>query len=751
MQFSSPLSAGRRVAFIPALFILTGSIAASYSLHAASLPPPEVAQGPAALAPQQLKKLSIEDLMQLQVATVSTATKREEKATSAPGTVIVIDKNDIRLRGYATLKDVLRDLPGMDLADNFFSEIGTQVAVRGITGNNKIVVLVNGMRVNPPGGEYFPVRNDISVRQAEQIEIIYGSGSTLYGQDAINAVINIITKQPSPSGKPDIDVGGDAGLNYERDLYGAFGKVFDSARNILFNGYVSYHDSELTRLDREYPRYWRGFREAADARGGSGAVPDRMDYGLNAFAKLEIGNFSLQSWYRTSQRSSAEGYGHAVLAFVPEARWEDSSWVTEAKYVWQITDKVKLDSTVTYNWYEVDPSTRYVFPKNATQWFYNDYKYANGHSLAVEETMRIDFTSALSVLMGGIYTNYDIIPKSTVPGGAQPGSHTDILRQAGSFMYYTQPGNPATLHLVPRAVDSEFSRYGAYIEFSWKITPKLKIIAGGRVDKDTRISDPSYTPRGSIIYNITDALTAKYTYSWAYISPAPYFDATYDRGDVLATSNPNLQPETSKTHEIDLTYNKEALNLGLSLYYGEQSSLILVSDGALQPNILLNPVFLDLAGTQPRALVNSVNSGTSRNAGVDFYGKAKLTRSLSTWFSYSYTTYEETTAGVTSGLKGISQNNFRLGATWAITPKLFVTPSLVARSTPRNVDPSFLQSELNNPWEVNLHILYTPTEFLQFYADLRNITNNHNALTQFTPVANAQETFSGVLGMRLSF
>ena len=109
------------------------------------------------------------------------------------------------------------------------------------------------------------------------------------------------------------------------------------------------------------------------------------------------------------------------------------------------------------------------------------------------------------------------------------------------------------------------------------------------------------------------------------------------------------------------------------------------------------------------------------------------------------------TAGVTSGLKGISQHNFRLGATWAITPQLFVTPSLVARSTPRNVDPSFLQSELSNPWEANLHILYTPTDYLQFYADLRNITNNHNALTQFTPVANPQETFSGVFGVRLSF
>lgn len=250
---------------------------------------------------------------------------------------------------------------------------------------------------------------------------------------------------------------------------------------------------------------------------------------------------------------------------------------------------------------------------------------------------------------------------------------------------------------------------------------------------------------------MTDALTAKYSYSWAYISPAPYFNAAYDRGDILAVPNPGLQPETSKTHEVNLTYNKEAYNLGLSLYYGDQSSLILVSDGAFPSNVLLDPVFVDVEGTSPRKVVNSVNSGKSRNAGLDFYGKAKLTRNLSTWFSYSYTSYEETTAGVVTGLKGISQHNFRLGATWAIFPNLFITPSLVARSTPRNVNPGTLPDELENPWEANLHLLYTPKDCLEFYVDLRNITDNHNALTQFTPFANPQETFSGVIGVRLSF
>lgn len=142
----------------------------------------------------KLKRLSLEDLMNVEVATVTTASKIEEKATDAPATVLVITAQDIKLRGYSNLKDVLRDLPGMETVEGYYTEIATLVPVRGISGNNKIIVLVNGMRVNPPGGEFFPFGSDFSVRDAEQVEVIYGPGSTLYGQDAISAVINVKTR-----------------------------------------------------------------------------------------------------------------------------------------------------------------------------------------------------------------------------------------------------------------------------------------------------------------------------------------------------------------------------------------------------------------------------------------------------------------------------------------------------------------------------------------------------------------------------
>jgi outer membrane receptor protein involved in Fe transport len=240
----------------------------------------------------------------LGVPTVTTASKEAEQATAAPGTTIVVNQRDIQLRGYAQLTDVLRDLPGLDPVPFYFSELGTQVPVRGISGNTGIVVLLNGMRVNPPGGEAFPFRSDFSVRQAEQVEIVYGPGSTLHGPDAVSAVINVKTKAP-PAGTTG-EFGVDFGTNRERDLWGSFSKTFGPARQLSLTGYLDYHDSSLTRLDREYPAHWADYRSVAATRtNANGITPDREDFGLNAFVRLQVGATSLQYWHRQSRRSSA--------------------------------------------------------------------------------------------------------------------------------------------------------------------------------------------------------------------------------------------------------------------------------------------------------------------------------------------------------------------------------------------------------------------------------------------------------------
>ncbi len=695
----------------------------------------------------ELKRLSLEDLMTLEVKEVTTASKRPEKETDAPGMVYVIDKNDIRLRGYTQLKDVLKDLPGMETVENNFSEFGTLAAVRGIVGNNKIVLLVNGMRVNPPGGEDLPIRSDISIRNAEQIEVIYGPGSTLYGRDAVSAVINIKTKEPGESLNAEADIA--AGLHHAHDLYGSFGKVFNKDKNISLTGYVQYHDSDLTRLDTAYPEWWRAYQLESDSKGGAGSPPLRRDYGLNGFARFEAGEFSLQGWYRNSRRSSAEGYAYPpVLGYLQEAIWQDSSLVIEAKDSAQLNAATRLDSTLTYNRYEIDPNTRYVWPASAHDWYLNDYKYGLGSSLSLEETVRVDFSKDVKLVAGLVASEYDVMPKSTVPGGANPGGN--VTQQGGNWVYYEQPGGKAIR--VPRVVEVKYHEVGGYLEGNWQALPWLKLLGGVRSDWDSRVNGVSFTPRAGVVANLSQEFTAKYTFTTAYVAPPPYFEnATYDNGTLLAVANPDLKPEKSMNHEVDFNYTEKNYQLGLALYHGNQKNLFLISDRGLPQNIIRDVVYMSPTdATQTRKLAHSVNGGDSENEGADLYARATF-GVISPWASYSIVRFEETENGVTTGLPGISQHNGRLGLTWAVTSQFSLTPSLVIRSKPEGLTPAMAGFEDSVPYEINLFALWAVAKNIEVFADLRNITDHRYMLINFAGGGAPQEAFNGMAGVKFGF
>ncbi len=766
---------------------LTSAAAIAFLFTTDCVPAQTVANGPAPrqisyqppadqpAAPDPLDELrELEQLLNLPAVVpgvapiVVSASRREERATAAPATVIVIDRRDIELRGYSQLIDVLRDLPGMETIEFFFSEFGTQVPVRGISGNNKIVVLVNGMRVNPPGGENFPFRNDFSVRHAERIEVVYGSGSTLYGQDAISAVINVVTidpagggtvplrdaddplafntaNGPTSAGGSSLEVGAGAGVNIEREIWGWYGGVLDCCRDITVSGYVQYHDSELTPLDSEFPAYWQNYRDVAITKtnaNGGGIVPTRNDFGLNLFGRVEGFNSSFQVWHRDSQRSSAEGF-NTGLGFLPEAKWGDSSTVMEGKNTMYVSDNVALESALTYNGYEIDPSSRFVFPASATEWFLDDFKYGRGWRVSLEETLRMDVTDDFSLLAGVFIAYSDIIPKATFLGGFDPSQ--DPVAQGG-FFTFTNGGGP---QMIPQVSQVTFWTYAPYLEAQWQVLDNLRVIGGVRVTKDDHFDQIPITPRAAVVYNVTDEFTAKYIYTEAFVAPAPYFAfATFDNGTLLATTNPNVAPETAKTHEVNLTYDRENVGLGVAAYYGTQGSLITVADRNAPQNLVADPVFVN--GSQ-RRLVRTANGGDSERFGVDIYGKITF-GAFRTWFSYSYVDFEETNAGMSSGLPGISAHNGRVGTTCWFGPKLFITPSLVIRSTPENVtNAGTLASELNTPWEINLYVLYKHTDYLDLFVDLRNITDHHYALVSFTGDAFPQETFNGMAGVRLTY
>jgi iron complex outermembrane receptor protein len=139
-----------------------------------------------------LAEMSLEDLMNIEVTSVS---KKAQARTATAAAITVITAEDIRRGGFTHVPEALRTVPGLDIgqvAANLWS-----ISVRGSNSlfANKLLVLIDGRTVYTPtfGGTYWDVQ-DYPIEDIERIEVIRGPGGTIWGANAVNGVINIITK-----------------------------------------------------------------------------------------------------------------------------------------------------------------------------------------------------------------------------------------------------------------------------------------------------------------------------------------------------------------------------------------------------------------------------------------------------------------------------------------------------------------------------------------------------------------------------
>lgn len=144
-------------------------------------------------APVDLTRASLEDLMNLQVTSVS---KKEQALSKAGSAVYVITQDDIRRSGATNVPDLLRMVPGVDVAR--INANTWAISIRGFNYrySGKVLVLIDGRTVYTPlfSGVYWDQQNSMPLEDIERIEVIRGPGGTVWGANAMNGVINIITK-----------------------------------------------------------------------------------------------------------------------------------------------------------------------------------------------------------------------------------------------------------------------------------------------------------------------------------------------------------------------------------------------------------------------------------------------------------------------------------------------------------------------------------------------------------------------------
>lgn len=137
-------------------------------------------------------ELDMADLLKMKVTSVS---KKAQALSDAPSAIFVISNEDIRRSGVTSVPEALRMAPGVDVAR--ISSSRWAVTTRGFNGGfaNKLLVLIDGRSVYTPifSGVYWDAQ-DVMLEDVDRIEVIRGPSATLWGANAVNGVINIITK-----------------------------------------------------------------------------------------------------------------------------------------------------------------------------------------------------------------------------------------------------------------------------------------------------------------------------------------------------------------------------------------------------------------------------------------------------------------------------------------------------------------------------------------------------------------------------
>ncbi len=196
-----------------------------------------------------LTNLSIEDLANVKVTSVS---KKSESLFAAPAAIFVLTGEDIRRGGFTTLPEALRMVPGLYVAQ--INPHSWQISARGFgdLNNNKMLVLVDGRSVYTPlyGGVYWDAL-DLPLEDIDRIEVIRGPGGTLWGVNAVNGVINIVTKRPDRTQGWDVSISTEVDLGETaRVQYG--GQVGPDVKYRLF-GKSSYRDPFNSPAGAELP------------------------------------------------------------------------------------------------------------------------------------------------------------------------------------------------------------------------------------------------------------------------------------------------------------------------------------------------------------------------------------------------------------------------------------------------------------------------------------------------------------------
>lgn len=231
-----------------------------------------------------LTELSLDELAEIEVTSVS---KKGERLWQTAAAAHVTTQDDIRRSGHTSIPEILRTVPGMHVAQ--IDANSYAVSARGFNGRfaTKMLVMIDGLSVYSPffSGVFWEEMN-LPLDSIERIEVIRGPGATVWGANAVNGVVNIITKHAEDSHRARVETG----VGNDKIGFGSLGFGSELLDNTYYridmNGLL--HDSFNSPLEAGYNDEW-GFANGSF----------RLDWTQSASNSIMMtGGFSRSSFHR---------------------------------------------------------------------------------------------------------------------------------------------------------------------------------------------------------------------------------------------------------------------------------------------------------------------------------------------------------------------------------------------------------------------------------------------------------------------
>ena len=506
---------------------------------------------------QEAAPESLEQLMSMEVTTVTGASKYQQELTDAPASVTIVTANDILKGGYRTLAEVLNSVRGFystyNRAYNF-------VGVRGFSPlgdyGTRLLVLVDGYRLNDAVYEQAPVGRDfpVDIDLIDRIEIIRGPGSALYGTNAFLAVINVITRNGKDLKGGEISASGGSYDTWTSRATGG-GKVQNGVE-VLFSGSSRGSTGKQSLSFPEYTATNNGIAQGLD---GENSWDLLAKFAWKDFSLLllrqnrdkTVPTASFYSIFNDPGEKTTDRHTLAGLSYNGHGSWAD------------------LNARLTYNRYEYD----------------GDYPLDN----AGVRTLNRDFTVAE-------WIGSDLFAVKTF------GSHLVTLGMEHRWQFTEQQRNYDISPTPSTVLDDNHHNLvqGYYLQDEYHILSNLILNAGIRYDHYNNFGGTT-NPRAALIWKPADVSVLRLSYGEAFRAPNAY--EQYYSDQVGIKGSPNLRPE--KIHTLELGWDQfigHNVKTTASLFYSRiDDQLDQVVDPVDDFQVFINQSRLDIKGVELQA------------------------------------------------------------------------------------------------------------------------------------------------------